>query len=152
VDGAERLIGSWRLVSWAARADGSDTSYPFGRHPDGSLIYTPGGWMSVQLSAEHRPAVAARELAEASAGDRARAASTYFAYCGTYNVIRDVVIHEVVLCLHPAWIGTEQRRKFYFANGDLVLREGPVEVAHESVVYELHWRCAQSKDDVGRFS
>jgi hypothetical protein len=52
----ERLIGSWKLVSYEARDDdGRGVIYPLGRDANGYIRYTPDGYMSAQIMRLNRP-------------------------------------------------------------------------------------------------
>ena len=43
------IAGAWRLETWRKHAEDGTLSYPFGEKPLGTLIYTPDGYMAVQL-------------------------------------------------------------------------------------------------------
>jgi hypothetical protein len=46
----EQLIGAWKLVSYVEKpVDGSDPIYPMGEKLEGTIMYTPDGYMSVQM-------------------------------------------------------------------------------------------------------
>jgi Lipocalin-like domain len=52
------VTGRWELLAWRSLGgDGAVAGQPFGEHPHGVLIYTPGGWMAGQLAATSRTAV-----------------------------------------------------------------------------------------------
>ena len=106
------LVGVWGLIEWQLWLDGERGAAPFGGLVDGRLIYCASGHMSATLSARDRGTVGTATLAQASEADRARAASSYVAYLGTYRVEGDRVIHSVVMSLHPDWVGSEQVRTF----------------------------------------
>jgi hypothetical protein len=56
--GVPSVAGRWHLLAWhSVGDDGAITGRPFGEHPHGVAIYTPGGWMAGQLAATSRPAV-----------------------------------------------------------------------------------------------
>jgi Lipocalin-like domain len=135
-----RLAGRWRLVSYSARADDGSVAYPLGADAQGSLVYTHGGWMSAQVSAGSRSAFSTEDLLGGSDGERAEAFSTYVAYCGSYEVSDDVVIHRVAMSLFPNWVGTEQSRYFHLEGAELVLRTPPLDAGGRSLVYEFLWR------------
>ncbi|MBI3927802.1 MAG: lipocalin-like domain-containing protein, partial [Armatimonadetes bacterium] len=52
---ASSWIGVWKLTSFCARDSGGQTVYPFGRDPQGRLIYEPNARMAVQIMHPHRP-------------------------------------------------------------------------------------------------
>lgn len=117
---------------------------PFGEHPQGVLIYTPGGAMAGQVAATSRPAVDSAGPLDGPPDQRAAAYSTYVAYCGSYAVASDRIVHHVDTSLIPAWVGTEQVRYFSLADDVLVLRTPPTLIGGATVVSELTWRRVES--------
>lgn len=52
----DRPIGTWKLVSYVEHTvDGSEPFESLGHKPGGIIMYTPEGYMSVQLSRPNRP-------------------------------------------------------------------------------------------------
>ncbi len=49
------LIGVWNLISFEARREGEEPSFPFGKDAKGLLIYTNVGRFSVQMMRPSRP-------------------------------------------------------------------------------------------------
>ncbi len=139
--GNDRLVGRWRLVSWSARADDGTVTHPLGERAEGRLIYTAGGWVSVQLADGDRASLPTMDpLRGSSEAERAAAYSTYSAYCGTYQLENDVVVHRVSMSLFPNWVGTELRRQVELWGDDLVLRTPPRRDGKKLVSNELRWR------------
>jgi hypothetical protein len=136
----ERLVGRWRLVSYVVRADDDSLAFPLGRSPQGSLLYTAGGWMAAQGGAAERVRFTTEDPLGVSEAEQALAFSSYFAYCGTYDVAGDVVTHHVAMSWFPNWVGTEQARSFELVGDDLVLRTPPIEVGGRMLVSEFRWR------------
>lgn len=61
---AQRLIGSWRLLSYQITNSANDSVVePLGADATGWLIYTPDGLMSVQIMAAGRPAFVSNGVA-----------------------------------------------------------------------------------------
>jgi Lipocalin-like domain len=135
----DSLVGTWRLRSCVARADDGSLTYPLGADPHGYLLYAEGGWMGAQICAGNRKALPTEDLLSGSEAERAEAFSSYVAYCGSYEVRGDVVIHRVLVSLFPNWVGTEQTRYFDLTAEELVLRTPPIEVGGKSLVHEFVW-------------
>jgi len=53
-DGANLLVGTWKLVSWQIIADNEPPQNIFGTHPKGYLILTPEGRTIVLTTADSR--------------------------------------------------------------------------------------------------
>jgi lipocalin-like protein len=133
------LVGTWRLTSWSARREDGVVTYPFGERAEGSLVYTAGGWMIAMLAASDRVSLSAGDGVGGSEAERAAAFSTYVAYCGTYEVEGDVVVHRVAMSLFPNWVGGEQKRYLELSGDELVLRMPPLEIEGKVTVNEFRW-------------
>jgi lipocalin-like protein len=53
---AERLVGTWKLVSWQVIVQNEPPQNVFGLHPKGFLVLTPEGRSIVVTTAENRRA------------------------------------------------------------------------------------------------
>lgn len=122
------------------RAGDGTLIYPLGADPQGSLVYTEGGWMSAHISAGDRVDLTTADLFGGSEAERAAAFSSYLAYCGPYEVNGDIVVHRVTMSSFPNWVGSEQTRQFEVRGDELALRTTPMDVGGTSLVNELRWR------------
>lgn len=135
----ERLIGSWRLVSY-------ETQDPAGRRGEpyaaavGRLTYDTRGNMSGQVM---RPDRARVEVGKGAAQSVRAAYIGYIAYFGSYEVGTDgaTVVHRVEGALNPEWVGGTQVRRLRFDGDRLVLR-ADVRKHGDIVTQVLTWeRC-----------
>ena len=119
----EKLLGSWRLVSWEWQEAGRAVTSPLGEDPAGLLIYNPEGTMSAQLMRRDQPPFRDEDFRRATDEEKARAWSAYFGYFGTYTVDEKagVVIHHVEGSGFPNLVGTEQVRSCSFDRDRLSL-------------------------------
>jgi len=128
----ERLIGTWRLVSYETIEPGGRRAKPFG-DAVGRLSYDECGNMSGQVMRPRRGRV---ELGEGNAQQVRAAYTGYIAYFGTYEVAADnrSVVHHVQGALNPAWVGGDQVRGMRFDGERLVLHadvtKGDIVVRH----------------------
>jgi hypothetical protein len=104
------LVGTWRLVSWELRDDDGHVSYPFGRDALGYLTFTDDGRMSVIITTADRRPFGHEDMLRGTAEEKAAAADTCVAYCGTYTVDGDRARIRVEASLFPNWLGTIQER------------------------------------------
>lgn len=123
-----------------ARADDGSLSSPLGPNPEGSLVYTAGGWIAAQLCAADRAELPTDDLRGGDPSDHAAAFSSYFAYCGTYEIKGNTVVHSVTMSLVPNWVGSSQVRYFEVNDDELVLRTPPIEVRGQLLVHEFRWQ------------
>ena len=136
----ERLIGTWRLVSYETDEEGGKRGKPYG-DAVGRLDYDEHGNMSGQVM---RPGRARVELGEGSAQQIRGAYLGYIAYFGTYEVAADgrSVVHHVQGSLNPAWVGGQQVRRLRFDGQRLVLSAN-VHKGGEIVTHTLTWERLQ---------
>jgi hypothetical protein len=137
---ARRFVGVWRLEAIRDRLpDGRVQDHPdFGPEPDGFLVYTDSGYVSVQFMRRGRTAW--RDEDAPTDGDRAEAARGYGAYAGRFDVDAEagVVRHHVETALIPNRVGVTLERTFVFDGDRLTLSprrftHGGVEVARSLV-------------------
>jgi catechol 1,2-dioxygenase len=137
---ARRFVGVWRLEAIRDRLpDGRVQDHPdFGPEPDGFLVYTDSGYVSVQFMRRGRTAW--RDEDAPTDGDRAEAARGYGAYAGRFDVDAEagVVRHHVETALIPHRVGVTLERAFVFDGDRLTLSprrftRGGVEVARSLV-------------------
>ena len=135
----DRLIGSWRLVSYETEEPNGRRGQPYGKAV-GRLSYDENGNMAGQVM---RPGRADVSLGEGSAQQVRAAYLGYIAYFGTYEVAPDgtSVVHHVDAALNPAWVGGDQVRAMRF-DGERLVLSAAVAKSGETVKHVLTWeRC-----------
>lgn len=120
-----RFAGAWRLISFELHDSEGQVTYPFGDNPQGYIIYTPNGYMSVSYMPSNRPPFTGDDSMGGSIEEQAAAMSTYRSYCGRYEVQGDRVIHHIEVSLFPNWKGRDQARTYTFVDDRLVLSTPP---------------------------
>ena len=128
----ERLIGSWKLISWEETNPGTgEVNYPLGKHAMGSIVYDPGGHMSAQVMNPNRPkgspsGPASNDLRgwanSLSLEDAREMLSGYVAYYGRFDVdeAKRTITHHVQGALQPYAVGAEMLRKVDFLADDRI--------------------------------
>ena len=135
----ERLVGTWRLVSYETDEAEGRRGKPYG-DAVGRLDYDAHGNMSGQVM---RPGRARVELGEGNAQQVRAAYLGYIAYFGTYEVAADgrSVVHHVHGSLNPAWVGGQQVPTLRF-DGDRLVLSADVHKGRDTVTHTLTWeRC-----------
>lgn len=111
------VVGAWRLLSWVSEdSESGKISNVFGEQPNGHLIYTAGGRMIVNLSADGRKTLSGDRFTT-PADERAQAFSTGIAYSGTYDITPEGIMHHVEVATFQNWVGTDQFR-YVTVDGD----------------------------------
>jgi hypothetical protein len=118
----DRLVGAWRLLSFAfTDADGGRLE-PLGSRPQGFLLVTPDGYLSLNFMAAERPRFAADDIFAGSLDEAAATAKAVVSFAGPFRIEGQTIIVEVDFSLFPNWIGGTQVRAFELAGDELVLR------------------------------
>lgn len=126
---SEKLVGVWRVVSLAdSVADGS-VFYPLGENPTGGIVYTPDGFMSLQLARDPRPTFA-EGYQNATLEEIKGALEAYVAMYGRYSLNEEdcVVTHHILGSNFPDMIGTNQVRPFELSDDTLTLKPASFEL------------------------
>lgn len=119
------FIGTWRLKSYEVRKADGTLGRPWGEAPEGRLMYSADGYVSVAMMGPDRPTFKARELKQGTDKEKVAAADSYISYAGRYEVEDNRVIHHVEVCLFPNWVGKDQVRNFEFDGNRLLLSTVP---------------------------
>jgi hypothetical protein len=129
-------------VTYVDEHDGSDETQPFGPNPQGFLIYTQDGFVSVQLMKQGRPAFHSSDWHHGTPNEYRSAGSGYIAYCGTYELDEEkaTVTHIPSVSLLPNLIDRPQCRSIDLQGDRLVLRASSTPVAGGAyVTSRLDW-------------
>ena len=137
-----RFVGVWRLEAIRDRLpDGRVQDHPdFGAEPDGFLVYTDSGHVSVQFMRRDRTAW--RDEDAPTDAERAKAARGYGAYAGRFEVDEEtgVVRHHVETALIPNRVGVTLERSFAFEGDRLTLSPRGFTRRGVGVERSLVWR------------
>jgi hypothetical protein len=139
---SRRFSGVWRLETIRDRLpDGTVRDPPdFGTDVDGLLVYTGGGYVSVQfMRRDRRPWQREDDPTDA---ERVEAARGYGAYAGRYEVdeTAGVVLHHVETALIPNRVGVTLMRSFSFDGETLTLAPPPLRADGVEIRRTLVWR------------
>ena len=135
----ERLIGTWRLVSYETLDENGRRGEPYAA-AIGRLTYDDRGNMSGQVM---RPDRARVEVGTGNAQSVRAAYIGYIAYFGSYEVAANgaSVVHRVEGALNPEWVGGTQTRRLRF-DGDRLVLSADVDKKGATVTHTLTWqRC-----------
>lgn len=111
------IIGSWELLSYIeVPVNGIDSVFPFGKTPKGLLIFSPDGYMSVQISVSDEIRYISNDRVLASDDEIKRRVLNYLAFSGRYEVDNRnaYVIYAIETSFYPNWEGSEMVRKLNF--------------------------------------
>ncbi len=138
----QALLGAWKLASAEFRHnDGTIVEY-LGRDPDGMLVYTADGFMSVHLMRRDRPRFSTNDRLGGTMEQIKSAFQGYHGYYGTFPVNEDEqsVTHHLQGASFPNWVGVDQKRFLQLSSGELTLRTIPLLLRGQETVGYLVWR------------
>lgn len=116
-----KILGTWKLVSYYRLDEDGEKVYPLGTDPSGFLLYTEDGYMSAQLMKQNRPDYTLEGLHNGTREEMAEAAHGYHAYAGKYEIDEEdgSVYHHNEVSLIPNRLGDIQDRQIEF-QGDRI--------------------------------
>jgi hypothetical protein len=140
-DSLPNLVGTWRLVSYEARASSGETRYSLGQNVVGQLFYDVGENMSAHVMRVDRPTFASNDLGSGTEAEVRAAFEGHVSYFGTYTVdpSAHTVTHHVRGASYPNWIDHDQIRYYRIDGPRLVLSTSPILDHGESLEYILTW-------------
>jgi hypothetical protein len=120
---AEKLLGSWRLISWEERGRDGEVRYPLGPSAVGQIAYDTAGRMSAQLMRPNQARFSSEDWTKATVPEKAGAWGDYFGYFGTYTVDEEAgaVVHHIEGSWFPNLVGGDQVRYYRFEGKCVVL-------------------------------
>lgn len=109
---AERLLGTWRLVSYVdVDPAGTTSEGPLGPAPAGLLHYLPDGHMAVSMM----------RTADSDARRASDQRETFMGYAGRWRLEGDRVVHRAEVSAHAFQIGVDQVREVVLDGDELTL-------------------------------
>ena len=146
------LIGTWRLLSYIeVPIQGDDSLFPMGKNPYGLLMYSPDGYMSVQIAKEGRLSYKSNDKMMATQEEMASSLQGYIAFSGKYKVDNHhaVVTYSIQSSLFPNWKDQLQHRRVDF-EGDILYLKSTEPILSNGVYvnsYMTWQRVDRSADD-----
>jgi hypothetical protein len=140
-DSLPNLVGTWRLVSYEARASSGEARHPLGQHVIGQLFYGVDGNMSAHVMRIDRPTFASNDPGSGTDEEVREAFEGHVSYFGTYTVdpTAHTVTHRVRGASYPNWVGHDQVRYYRIDGPYLVLSTPPILERGELLEYILVW-------------
>lgn len=136
----EKVVGTWGLISiYYLFEDGSKKNM-YGENPIGILMYDNHGYMNAQLGANQRQHISHSDQVDESTV-KSIFYDTYIAYYGTYyEESEGKIIHEVIGCTNPSWIGGREVRFVDVRGDELRIWTPPCMVDGKEAVIEVMWQ------------
>jgi hypothetical protein len=116
---AKDLVGTWTWVSVDnMRPDGTKVQ-PFGRTPQGYIVFDTNGRFVYLLTRPGRAKFAANNREQGTPEENQATAQGGLGYSGTYSVSDKTLIFNIEASTYPNAEGTEQKRSFTLMGDEL---------------------------------
>ena len=136
----DRIIGTWKLVSWVYQNEEDEKIDFFGPNPIGILMYEKSGYMNAQLMRSDRSNFVSANGAEGTPQEYASAFSGYAAYFGKFEEKEPgTLTHTVEGSLFPNWVGHDEIRYGKLEGNTLVL-SAPGIINGEKIMFYVTWK------------
>lgn len=119
----QQLHGCWLLRAYELQQADGTVVHPMGEHPEGLLLYSPGGSMSVHLLQPGAKPPAPEQLPPGLSADLAQSYACYSSYFGRYTVDakQGMVTHHLRGASVLSWAGSEFPRHYRLEGNRLTL-------------------------------
>jgi hypothetical protein len=134
---ADKLVGTWKLISAWSKTSKGESETPYGLNPAGFLTYTADGRVTALISYD------GRKILSGSGGtleEQAAAFQTFLAYAGRYTLTGDKVTHTIEISSIQNYVGRDLIRIVQFQDDRIVLITPPTLVNGKVQTVELTWQ------------
>lgn len=137
----DKIIGTWKLVSWTYRDADDQIINFFSDQPSGILMYDKSGYMNAQLMQSGRTNFQGGSLLNGTLQETDSAYRSYAAYFGKYyEDAPGELTHVVEGSLYPNWVGQKEIRYARIESGHLILSAPPVTINGHETVFYVKWK------------
>ncbi len=138
---AERIVGSYRLISAEGQSSDGKVTQDWGPKPLGRLMMDAGGRMSIHLLNPSRRLFGSGDFLRPTPEELEEAFVGYFGYFGSYTLEENagVLTFHVEGAAYPNYIGTKQQRFFTVEGDRLTLRTPPERAGGADITYVVIW-------------
>ncbi|MGI6453560.1 MAG: lipocalin-like domain-containing protein [Syntrophomonadaceae bacterium] len=138
----DKILGSWKLVSFAYKAEDGSSFYPYGKDAEGIIIYDKSGYMSAIITRTDRPNMSTLDFGLLSDEEKMALAKGFMTYTGKYEFENEnTVLHHIEIGYFPNWVGTVFVRYASFdEDNNLVLATPPTTMRGKSFTGYLIWK------------
>ena len=134
---ANRLAGTWKLVSACGRTLDGQSETPYGPNPAGLLTYTGDGRVASVISYSGRKSL---PVTGGTLEQQAEAFRTCLAYAGSYTLAEDKVTHHVEVSSIENYVNRDLVRDLKVEGDRMVLITPPTSVNGKIQSVELTWQ------------
>jgi hypothetical protein len=139
---AEKLTGTWTLVSVDNVLPDGSRVHLYGSDPHGILMFDVEGHYSLQIMSAGRARFASNDKSQGTPEENRAAVQGSNSHFGTYSVNEKdhTITFRIEHASFPNWEGTSQKRSFTLADGRLRYSVPTPTTGPAGAIGELEWK------------
>lgn len=136
------FVGSWSLVSINNIYQDGTRVQPYGKNPEGLLIFDDKGNYAIQILKANRPLIASGNKNTSTPEENAAIVKGFNAHYGTYFVDEKnkVITFKILHASFPNWENKVQKRNYTYDNNLIKYIVTNTTQGGKSVIAEVIWR------------
>ena len=137
---ASDFLGKYKLVSWENHDSNGGISYPVGTNPVGVIQYNPDKSVFVNIMSNSRKNHSHGDLFSGDSDEFYSSGISHLSYYGEYYIHADQnqIVHRLIVCSYPNWVGTEQIRMYKFNNKENTLTLSVISLPTKDGIVDAH--------------
>lgn len=136
----DKIIGTWKLVSWVYENEHHEKIDFFGPNPIGILMYEKSGYMNAQLMRSDRANFASNQSATGTVEEYISSFNSYAAYFGKFEEKEPgTLTHTVEGSLYPNWVGHDEIR-YGKLQGNTLILSAPGIINGSKIMFYVTWQ------------
>lgn len=138
----EQLIGTWELVSVDNIYPDSSRVHPYGKNPQGMLIFGVNGNYAIQILKADRPKIISGDKNNCTPEENVMMVQGSNSHFGKYSVDEadQTITFKIVHASFPNWEGTIQKRSYTYTGNEIKYVVTHTTQGGQSVIAEVAWR------------
>jgi len=143
---SNEFIGSWSLISINNIYQDGTKVQPYGKNPEGLLIFDEDGNYAIQILKENRPLIVSGNKNTSTPEENAAIVKGFNAHYGKYSVDarNKIITFEILHASFPNWENKVQKRTYSYSNDMIKYIVKNTTQGGASVVAEVVWKKRRS--------
>lgn len=138
----KQLIGTWTLISVDNIYPDSSRVYPYGKDPQGLLMFDEKGNYAIQILKAVRPKIESGDKNKCTQEESTALVQGSNSHFGKYEVNEEKtsITFFIEHAFYPNWEGTEQERIYTYTGNELKYVVTHTTQGGQKVIAEVAWR------------
>jgi hypothetical protein len=138
----KQLIGTWTLISVANIYPDSSRVYPYGKDPQGLLMFDEKGNYAIQILKAARPKIESGDKNKCTQEESTALVQGSNSHFGKYEVNENkgTITFIIEHAFYPNWEGTKQERFYTYTGDEIKYVVTNTTQGGQKVIAEVAWR------------